>query len=229
MDEKKKIEELVKTLNEASEAYYNGQDEIMSNYEWDGMFDELTRLEEKTGYILPESPTQNAGFEESNGEREAHEYPALSLAKTKRISDLQVWAGERPVWLSWKLDGLTLVVTYDNGKLVKILTRGNGTVGSNITFMKDAIEGIPKTVKYKGHLVVRGEAAITYTDFELINDTIEDDDEKYVTYYIHEMKETDTIDTICVKYNTQKSTLEKYNDINNLTSGDKIIIPLIDE
>jgi len=179
MDEKKRIEELVKTLNEASEAYYNGQDEIMSNYEWDGMFDELTRLEEKTGYILPESPTQNAGFEESNGEREAHEYPALSLAKTKRISDLQVWAGERPVWLSWKLDGLTLVVTYDNGKLVKILTRGNGTVGSNITFMKDAIEGIPKTVKYKGHLVVRGEAAITYTDFELINDTIEDDDEKY--------------------------------------------------
>ena len=179
MDEKKKIEELVKTLNEASEAYYNGQDEIMSNYEWDGMFDELTRLEEKTGYILPESPTQNAGFEESNGEREAHEYPALSLAKTKRISDLQVWAGERPVWLSWKLDGLTLVVTYDNGKLVKILTRGNGTVGSNITFMKDAIEGIPKTVKYKGHLVVRGEAAITYTDFELINDNIEDDDEKY--------------------------------------------------
>lgn len=99
MDEKKRIEELVKTLNEASEAYYNGQDEIMSNYEWDGMFDELTRLEEKTGYILPESPTQNAGFEESNGEREAHEYPALSLAKTKRISDLQVWAGERPVWL----------------------------------------------------------------------------------------------------------------------------------
>ena len=143
MDEKKRIEELVKTLNEASEAYYNGQDEIMSNYEWDGMFDELTRVEEKSGYILPESPTQNAGFEESNGEREAHEYPALSLAKTKRISDLQVWAGERPVWLSWKLDGLTLVVTYDNGKLVKILTRGNGTVGSNITFMKDAIEGIP--------------------------------------------------------------------------------------
>ena len=117
MDEKKRIEELVKTLNEASEAYYNGQDEIMSNYEWDGMFDELTRLEEKTGYILPESPTQNAGFEESNGEREAHEYPALSLAKTKRISDLQVWAGERPVWLSWKLDGLTLVVTYDNGNV----------------------------------------------------------------------------------------------------------------
>lgn len=81
MDEKKRIEELVKTLNEASEAYYNGQDEIMSNYEWDGMFDELTRLEEKTGYILPESPTQNAGFEESNGEREAHEYPALSLPR----------------------------------------------------------------------------------------------------------------------------------------------------
>ena len=152
----------------------------MSNYEWDAMFDELVTLEKETGYIMAESPTQNAGFEEDgSGEKEAHEYPALSLAKTKQISELQDWAGKRPIWLSWKLDGLTLVLTYDGGKLTKILTRGNGTIGTNITFLKGAISGFPQKIKYKGHLVVRGEAAISYTDFALINDMIEDDDEKY--------------------------------------------------
>lgn len=177
---KQRIEQLVEQLNKASAAYYNGQDEIMSNYEWDAMFDELVTLEKKTGYIMAESPTQNAGFEEDgSGEKEAHEYPALSLAKTKQISELQDWAGERPIWLSWKLDGLTLVLTYDGGKLTKILTRGNGTIGTNITFLKGAISGFPQKIKYKGHLVVRGEAAISYTDFALINDMIEDDDEKY--------------------------------------------------
>ena len=177
---KQRIEQLVEQLNKASAAYYNGQDEIMSNYEWDAMFDELVTLEKKTGYIMAESPTQNAGFEEDgSGEKEAHEYPALSLAKTKQISELQDWAGKRPIWLSWKLDGLTLVLTYDGGKLTKILTRGNGTIGTNITFLKGAISGFPQKIKYKGHLVVRGEAAISYTDFALINDMIEDDDEKY--------------------------------------------------
>ena len=174
---KQRIEQLVEQLNKASAAYYNGQDEIMSNYEWDAMFDELVTLEKETGYIMAESPTQNAGFEEDgSGEKEAHEYPALSLAKTKQISELQDWAGERPIWLSWKLDGLTLVLTYDGGKLTKILTRG---IGTNITFLKGAISGFPQKIKYKGHLVVRGEAAISYTDFALINDMIEDDDEKY--------------------------------------------------
>lgn len=177
---KQRIEQLVEQLNKASAAYYNGQDEIMSNYEWDAMFDELVTLEKETGYIMAESPTQNAGFEEDgSGEKEAHEYPALSLAKTKQISELQDWAGKRPIWLSWKLDGLTLVLTYDGGKLIKILTRGNGTIGTNITFLKGAISGFPQKIKYKGHLVVRGEAAISYTDFALINDMIEDDDEKY--------------------------------------------------
>ena len=177
---KQRIEQLVEQLNKASAAYYNGQDEIMSNYEWDAMFDELVTLEKETGYIMADSPTQNAGFEEDgSGEKEAHEYPALSLAKTKQISELQDWAGERPIWLSWKLDGLTLVLTYDGGKLTKILTRGNGTIGTNITFLKGAISGFPQKIKYKGHLVVRGEAAISYTDFALINDMIEDDDEKY--------------------------------------------------
>lgn len=178
-NQKKRCEELVKRLNEASEAYYNGREEIMSNYEWDAMFDELVSLEEMTGYILPESPTQNTGMEENGGEREAHEFPALSLAKTKQISELQKWAEDKSIWLSWKLDGLTLVLTYDNGKLTKILTRGNGTTGTNITYLKNSIKGFPLKIKYQGHLVVRGEATISYTDFELINDTIEDDDEKY--------------------------------------------------
>lgn len=176
---KDKIDELVESLNRASKAYYNGADEIMPNYEWDALFDELTQLEEKTGYIRPDSPTHNAGYEAETGNREPHEYPALSLAKTKSIDELKKWAGNMPIWLSWKLDGLTLVLTYDGGRLVKILTRGNGTVGSNITFLQDAISGFPKEIPYKGHMVVRGEATISYTDFKLLNDTIEDDDEKY--------------------------------------------------
>lgn len=176
---KKRCEELVKKLNEASRAYYGGQEEVMSNYEWDAMFDELASLEAETGYVLPDSPTQNTGIEENNGDREPHEFPALSLAKTKKVSDLQKWAENKPVWLSWKLDGLTLVLTYDSGKLSKIVTRGNGTVGTNITYLKNAIAGFPLKINYQGHMVVRGEATISYTDFALLNDTIEDDDEKY--------------------------------------------------
>lgn len=178
-DKNLRIEEIVAKLNEASEAYYSGQEEIMSNYEWDSMFDELSSLEAETGYILPDSPTQNVGYEESNGEKEQHEFPALSMAKTKNISDLQKWSENRPIWLTWKLDGLTLVLTYDGGNLTKILTRGNGTIGTNITFMKNAINGFPLKITYKGHMVVRGEATISYTDFERINLTIEDDNDKY--------------------------------------------------
>ena len=176
---KKRIEELVEILNKASEAYYQGQEEKMSNYEWDAMFDELTALEQETGYIMPESPTQNTGVEETGGNREPHEFPALSLAKTKQVSELKKWTEGRDIWLSWKLDGLTLVLTYDQGKLTKIVTRGNGTVGNNITFLKDSIKGFPLKISYQGHMVVRGEATISYTDFEMINDLIEDDDEKY--------------------------------------------------
>jgi DNA ligase (NAD+) len=178
-DKNLRIEELVSKLNEASEAYYNGQEEIMSNFEWDSMYDELSSLEAETGYVLPNSPTQNVGFEESNGEKEQHEFPALSMAKTKNIADLQKWADNRPIWLTWKLDGLTLVLTYDGGNLTKILTRGNGTIGTNITFLKNSISGFPLKITYKGHMVVRGEATISYTDFERINLTIEDDNDKY--------------------------------------------------
>lgn len=178
-ERKKRCEELIKILNAASEAYYNGKDELMSNYEWDALFDELVFLEAETGYILPDSPTQNTGAKEGGGEKERHEFPALSLAKTKLVSDLQKWAEEKSVWLSWKLDGLTLVLTYDGGNLTRILTRGDGTTGSNITYLKKSIKGFPLKINYQGHLVVRGEATISYSDFALINDTIEDDDEKY--------------------------------------------------
>ena len=178
--QKQQIEGLVQELNEASRVYYNGQEEIMPNYRWDELFDQLKALEEETGYVLPDSPTVSTGYEEDNsGEKENHEYPALSLAKTKSVEELKQWAGDREVWLSWKLDGLTLVLTYDNGKLTKILTRGNGTTGTNITFLKDSLFGFPDTISYKGHLVVRGEATISYKDFAALNDMIEDDDEKY--------------------------------------------------
>ena len=116
-EKEKRIKELVEVLNKASEAYYNGADEIMSNYEWDALFDELTELENETGIVLPDSPTQNAGFAENSGEKETHEFPALSLAKTKLVDDLISWASDKAIWLSWKLDGLTLVLTYDDGKL----------------------------------------------------------------------------------------------------------------
>lgn len=179
MERRRRMEELVQVLNRASEHYYGGREEIMSNYEWDALFDELVRLEAELGMVLPESPSQNTGSKETTGEREAHEFPALSLAKTKKIEDLQKWAEDKEVWLSWKLDGLTLVLTYDDGRLSKILTRGNGTEGSNITYMKDVIAGFPKEISYKGHVVVRGEAVISYSDFELLNATIEDEEEKY--------------------------------------------------
>ena len=166
--ERNRMQEMIRRLNEASEAYYGGKDEIMSNYEWDALFDELAGLEAETGVVLPDSPTQkvNAAAEDNiAGTKEAHEFPALSLAKTKKVSELQEWAGERPVWLSWKLDGLTLVLSYDGGRLTKILTRGNGAVGTNITFMKDALRGFPLELGYRGHLVVRGEATISYPEF----------------------------------------------------------------
>lgn len=171
VDKISRIAELVERLNAASEAYYGGRDEIMTNYEWDAGFDELARLEEETGYVLPDSPTQRVSDSVGEaGAKEAHEYPALSLAKTKKVEDLQKWAGDLPIWLSWKLDGLTVVLTYDNGGLVRILTRGNGTIGSNITYMKEAIRGFPLNIDYRGHLVVRGEATISYPDFEAFSE-----------------------------------------------------------
>ena len=118
-DAMKKMRELVDTLNQASDAYYNGQQERMSDYEWDAAFDALKKLEEETGTVLEDSPTINVSSDDTQGLKEPHEFPALSLAKTKKVTDLVKWASDRPIFLSWKLDGLTLVVTYDNGKLTK--------------------------------------------------------------------------------------------------------------
>ena len=160
------MKSLVERLNQASDSYYNGKGELMTDYEWDALFDQLKRLEEETGEILPDSPTNRVSEDSIVGKKEEHEFAALSLAKTKQVSDLVKWAEERPIWISWKLDGLTLVVTYDGGKLTKIVTRGNGHIGTNITHLAPAISGIPATISENGHLVVRGEAVISYADFE---------------------------------------------------------------
>ena len=160
------MKSLVKRLNQASDSYYNGKGELMTDYEWDALFDQLKRLEEETGEILPDSPTNRVSEDSIVGKKEEHEFAALSLAKTKQVSDLVKWAEDRPIWISWKLDGLTLVVTYDGGILTKIVTRGNGHIGTNITHLAPAISGIPATISEKGHLVVRGEAVISYADFE---------------------------------------------------------------
>ena len=161
-----RMQQLVSELNEASEAYYNGRAELMTDYEWDQRFDELKRLESVTGTTLPDSPTQKVSEDTITGQKETHEFAALSLAKTKQISDLVKWAEERPIWISWKLDGLTLVVTYDEGHLTKVVTRGNGHIGTNITHLSRSINGIPQEIKAKGHTVIRGEAVISYDDFE---------------------------------------------------------------
>ena len=165
-DKIQRIEQLVKELNEASDAYYNGRGERMTDYEWDARFDELRRLEEETGTILPDSPTQKVSEDSITGQKEEHEFAALSLAKTKQPAELVKWAEGRPIWISWKLDGLTLVVTYNNGLLNKVVTRGNGHIGTNITHLAKAINGIPQQIKDKGHTVIRGEAVISYDDFE---------------------------------------------------------------
>jgi DNA ligase (NAD+) len=161
-----RMQQLVNELNEASEAYYNGQTEQMTDYEWDAKFDELRQLEQETGTTLPDSPTQKVSEDSISGQKEEHEFAALSLAKTKQSADLVKWAEERPIWISWKLDGLTLVVTYDDGKLTKVVTRGNGHIGTNITHLAKAISGIPQEIKANGHIVIRGEAVISYDDFE---------------------------------------------------------------
>ncbi|MBR1526973.1 MAG: NAD-dependent DNA ligase LigA [Prevotella sp.] len=165
-DKKTQIYRLVEELNRASEAYYNGQSEQMTDYEWDAKFDELKRLEGETGLTLPDSPTQKVSEDNIAGQKEEHEFPALSLAKTKSIDEVVKWADGKPIWISWKLDGLTLVATYDDGRLQRLVTRGNGHIGTNITHLSAAINGIPQRISYKGHLVVRGEAVISYQDFD---------------------------------------------------------------
>lgn len=169
MTQTEEMQALIEKLHAASDAYYNGQGELMTDYEWDAGFDRLKLLEEETGIVLPGSPTNNVSADNMAGQKEEHEFAALSLAKTKSTTDLEKWANGLPIWLSWKLDGLTLVVTYDNGRLTKVVTRGNGHTGTNITHLATAIDGIRSTIAYKGHVVIRGEAVISYADFEQFN------------------------------------------------------------
>lgn len=165
-DKLKLMRQMTDRLNEAADAYYNGRQELMTDYEWDALFDELKKLEEETGTVLEDSPTMNVSADQIAGAKEPHEFAALSLAKTKKPEDLVKWAEGRKIWLSWKLDGLTLVVTYDNGRLRKVVTRGDGHIGTNITHLASAIQGILAKIDYPGHLVIRGEAVISYEDFD---------------------------------------------------------------
>ena len=176
----KKMKELGEKLREASRAYYQEDREIMSNVEYDALYDTLSALEKETGIVLAESPTVNVGYEAVEQlPKEEHERPMLSLDKTKEREALREFIGEHPTLLSWKLDGLTIVLTYENGELIKAVTRGNGIVGEVITNNARVFKNIPLKISFKGRLVLRGEAIITYSDFEKINETIGDADAKY--------------------------------------------------
>ncbi len=179
-DKRKRINELVELLGEAAKAYYQESREIMSNLEYDRLYDELAALEQETGIIMAGSPTQNVGYEIlSELPKEVHPSPMLSLDKTKEVPVLQDWLKDKNGILSWKIDGLTVVLTYRDGKLFKAVTRGNGETGEVITQNARVFRNIPLEIPFKGELVLRGEACIKYSDFEKINDTIEDTDSKY--------------------------------------------------
>ena len=180
MNQVDRIKELVVILNEASKAYYAEDHEIMSNFEYDALYDELCKLEEETGMVLANSPTQKVGYEVvSELPKEAHPQPMLSLDKTKDPEALRSWLNGREGVLSWKMDGLTVVLTYENGELIKAVTRGNGEIGEVITANAKTFVNIPTRISYKGKLSLRGEAIITYSDFDRINAGIADIDAKY--------------------------------------------------
>ncbi len=181
MEEKiRRIKELTALLTEAGKAYYQESRELMSNYQYDQLYDELAGLEKETGVILSGSPTQKVGYEVlSELPKEAHESPMLSLDKTKDVEDLAQWLGDQAGLLSWKLDGLTIVLTYENGSLVKAVTRGNGEIGEVITSNARAFSNVPLSITYKSQLVLRGEAVISYSDFKAINQEIQDGDARY--------------------------------------------------
>ena len=175
-----RMKELNRILKEAAEAYYAKDIEIMSNLEYDSLYDELVQLEEETGIILAGSPTQTVGYAAVDElPKEAHDKPMLSLAKTKVREELRDWLMDKEGLLSWKLDGLTIVLTYEEGKLIKAVTRGNGEVGEVITANARCFQNVPLTIPHKGKCVLRGEAVISYSDFEKINAAIEDETLKY--------------------------------------------------
>ena len=162
-----RMKELVRILNKAGKAYYQEANEIMSNFEYDKLYDELVELEKQEGVVLSNSPTINVGYEVlSELPKERHAQPMLSLDKTKDVQALKSWIGTQKGLLSWKLDGLTIVLSYENGKLVKAVTRGNGEVGEVITNNAKVFKNVPLEIAYKGNLILRGEAVIKYSDFE---------------------------------------------------------------
>lgn len=180
MEALSRIKELVEILNEAGKSYYSQGLEIMTNYEYDKLYDELVELEKQTGCVLSNSPTVNVGYESlSELPKERHESPMLSLDKTKNPDDLVSWLKDKEGVLSWKLDGLTIVLTYEDGMLLKAVTRGNGDVGEIITNNARVFKNLPVSIPYKGRLILRGEAIITYSDFERINQLIPETDAKY--------------------------------------------------
>lgn len=179
-DKKNLIKEKIEILNRAAKAYYQDATEIMSNYEYDRLYDELVELENETGIIMANSPTQKVGYEIlSDLPKEQHPSRMLSLDKTKDRDALAAWLGNQKGLLSWKLDGLTIVLTYENGALIKALTRGNGDVGEVITNNAKVFENVPLGLPFKGRLVLRGEAVIRYSDFEKINASIAEAEAKY--------------------------------------------------
>lgn len=176
----KRIKELINILNNANRAYYQDAAEIMSNYEYDALYDELQLLEEETGFVLGHSPTVKVGYEiVSELPKEHHESSMLSLNKTKSVEDLTEWLGEQEALMSWKLDGLTIVLTYNQGELQKAVTRGNGEIGEVITNNAKVFRNLPLKITYKGELILRGEAVIRYSDFDKINSQIVDVEAKY--------------------------------------------------
>ena len=180
MDKRKRIEELVELLNQAGKAYYQEGKEIISNLEYDKAYDELVRLEEETGIVLSASPTQNVGYSVATAlPKEEHASPMLSLDKTKSVETLQSFLGEQKGILSWKLDGLTVVMTYEKGELVKAVTRGNGRIGEIVTENAKRFRNLPLRIPFKGRLVLRGEALIRYSDFAKINEEIPEEGAKY--------------------------------------------------
>ena len=179
-DKSIQIKELVNKLNEASKTYYQENREIMSNYEYDALYDELLTLEKETGVVLSNSPTIHVGYEIlSELPKVKHDVPMLSLDKTKDVISLKSWVGKQQGMLSWKLDGLTIILTYREGKLVQAVTRGNGEIGEVITNNARVFKNIPLNITYLGEMVLRGEAVIKYSDFENINSEIEDVNAKY--------------------------------------------------
>lgn len=179
-DKIQRMKELTALLSKAGKAYYQESREIMSNFEYDRLYDELSDLEKETGVILSGSPTQKVGYEVlSELPKEAHESPMLSLDKTKSVEELKEWLGDQKGLLSWKMDGLTIVLTYENGSLAKAVTRGNGEIGEVITPNARVFANIPLNIAYKGQLILRGEAVILYSDFERINEEIGDADARY--------------------------------------------------